>query len=197
MTFESFVSSDESLEQLEQSTLEVPPILFQIFQTVVILFGIALVVWLLVRALRRHEKLVEEDGIVEERESVLSIDLIKTQLGGLLNGLRKKKATPFLELGDIQDTRRIVREIYQAVLTQAGVLESPRRRGETPVAYEQTLLTLDPDDREAWDTITEVYDVARYGVQPPTEEQAQLVRQAFARIEPALKKKVESLKSLS
>lgn len=191
MPFESTVGPDEMLEQLERTPIEVPPILFQIFQTVAILAGILLVVWLLTRALRKREEKVEPDGIVEERESILSTDLLKAQLQGLFDGLRRRRPPPFLELGDLQDTRRTVRQVYQTVLAQADALESPRRWGQTPDRYEETLIALYPEGQGAWDTITHVYDSARYSTEPPTTEEAQAVLDAYAQIAPMLKKKTD------
>ncbi|MBN1937883.1 MAG: DUF4129 domain-containing protein [Anaerolineae bacterium] len=190
MPFESAVSPGEMMEQLERNPIEVPPIWFQIFQTAVILMGILLVVWLLARALRKREATVESDGIVEERESILSTDLLKAQFQNLLGGLRRHQPPPFLGLNDLQDTRRTVRQVYQTVLAQADALESPRRWGQTPDLYEETLIALHPEGQGAWDTITRVYDIARYGDEPPTREEAQAVLDAYALLAPALKKKM-------
>lgn len=190
MPFESVVEPDDILEQLEKNPVQVPPVLLQILQTVAILLGILLVIWVLTRALRKREEKVESDGIVEERESILSTDLLKAQLQGLFDGLRRRRPPPFLELDSLQDTRRTVRQVYQSVLSQASALEAPRCWGQTPDHYEETLIALHPEGRGAWDTITHVYDIARYGDTPPSTEEAQAVLEAYALLAPVLKKKL-------
>ncbi len=196
MPFESQVSPEELMEQLERQPVELPPVLFQIFQTVIILGGILLVVWLLTRALRKRQESEQENGIIEERESILSAELLKAQLGNLLDGLRRRRPPPFLDLSNLQDTRRVVRQVYQQVLIQANALDAPRRWGQTPDRYEEeTLIPLYPDGRAAWDTITRIYDVARYGDDPPTVEQAQAVVEAYQKLAPVLTKTSEGEKN--
>jgi hypothetical protein len=190
--FASFLESGESLEDLEQKPIQIPPVLFQVFQVLVILAGAALVVWLLIRALRRRRSISEVEGVVESRESVLSWDLLKSQVSSLLDGMRKRRLSPFLELGGAaDDPRRVIRAIYQQILARAIELESPRGRGQTPGAYMQTLLHLCPEERSAWETITAAYQVARYGARPPTREQVRATQEAYARIDVALQKRHE------
>lgn len=177
-----------NLEELAQDPVQVPPALFQIFQVLVVVFGIILVVWLLVRALRKRKSSSEIEGVLEERESILSAELLKSQIGNLLSGLGKRRLSPFLDLVGEEDTRRIVRELYQQVLTRASAIDLPRKKGQTPTTYEAILLSHSTEERPAWDTLTQVYNIARYGVQPPTHEQVRMAQDAFARIEPVLKK---------
>lgn len=178
------------LESLERNPIQAPPVLFQIFQVVVILFGIALVVWVLVRALRQRPRLAEqEEGILERRESILSTDLLRAQLGNLLNSLRRQRPQPFLDLTGDEDARRLVRQIYQQVLSRASELNLPRRRGQTPDVYEGSLIALCPEEQASWDIITKIYDIARYSVEPMTLEQVKSAQAAFAQLQTILNAK--------
>ncbi len=189
--FQSFVRTDWSLKELEQNPIQAPAVLFQIFQFLVLALGIAFVIWLLVRALKKRERSRAIEGVVEERESILTTELIKNQVANLLQNLRNRRRSPFLDLAGEADTRRIVREIYQRILSRALALDHPRRKGQTPSAYAQSLLQLDSEERAAWETITRIYNIARYGASPPTRSEAQMVQAAFAKIEPALTRQDE------
>jgi hypothetical protein len=43
--------------------------------------------------------------------------------------------------------------------------------------------------QKAVETLTEVYEIARYGVEPPTADQVQAAQEAFAQIDEALRSK--------
>lgn len=198
MPFQSPLSPEEMMEQLERQPAQVPPVLLQIFQTVLILAALLLVVWIMVRALRKRKEVEQEDGVIEERESILSAELLRDQFANLFDGLRRRRLPPFLDLSNLEDTRRLVRQVYQDVLARAAALEAPRRWGQTPDRYEEEILiTLYPGERDAWDTITQVYDIARYGDDPPTTEQAQAVVAAYERLAPMLNKAIEARNKLS
>lgn len=186
-TFQSMVQP-QNLKDLGRDPVEVPPVLFQIFQALVIVLGIVFVVWILIRALRKSKSSNEIEGVLEERESILSPGLIKAQVNNLINGLWRKRLAPFLDLVGEEDTRRIVREMYQQILKRAAAIDLPRKKGQTPRTYQETLLSHSIEERSAWDAITQAYNVARYGVIPPTQEQVQMAREAFVKIEAALKK---------
>jgi hypothetical protein len=187
--FQSLVQPQMSLEDIEQNPANVPPILFQVFQILVIVFGIILVVWILIRALRKRTSSDEIEGVLEERESILSPELIKSQVQSLLKGFRRRRLSPFLDLVGEEDRRRVVREMYQHILAHTATSEMPRRKGQTPSAYKETLFSYSFEERAAWETITRVYNVARYGLFPPTQDQVQMAQDAFARIEPLLRKR--------
>ncbi len=195
-TLESFVSP-QSLEEMEQgAAASIPPIWFQIFQTVLIIAAIGLVVWLLIRTLRKRKTVEElEEGVVESRESVLSWDLVRDQIENLFDQLRRRPDDPFLNAGPAGDPRRLIREMYQKVLSQAAALERPRSRGQTPRAYVETLATLCPQERESLHTLTEIYIVARYHTEPLTAGHVTQAQEAFARIDAALHARLEEKRS--
>lgn len=80
----------------------------------------------------------------EERESILSGDLLQEQLSNLWNQLRGRFAKvepnqPYLPL-DGGDTQQRIRAVYQALLQTASQLGQPRMLGLTPVEYEARLV---------------------------------------------------------
>jgi hypothetical protein len=196
-TFESPVRL-EDLEDLARDPVQIPPIIGQIVRIALIVGAVALLVWFFVRAVRRRSDGEEkEDEVLETRETILSLDLLRSQLDGLLSGLRRQRAPPlFVELDPAQDPRQLVRELYQKVLARAVELDLPRRREQTPARYQRSLLYLCSSEsehvRRAVEILTAVYEVARYGVDPPTADQVQDAQDAFAQIEAALQSRSTS-----
>jgi hypothetical protein len=190
-TFESPLQF-EDLQEMARDPLQFPPILGHIIRTTLIVGAVALLIWFFIRAVRRRSKGGEqEDEILETRETILSMDLLRSQLDGLLNGLRRKRPPPlFVELDPEQDPRQFVRDLYQKVLARAVELDLPRMREQTPARYERSLLYLCSSEseqvRQAVETLTAVYEVARYGVDPPTADQVQAAQDAFAQVNAAL-----------
>jgi hypothetical protein len=182
----------EDLEDLARDPVEIPPLFGQIVRIVLIVGFVALLIWFFVRAVRKRSKGTESsDEVLETRETILSLDLLRSQLNGLLNGLRGRRAPPlFVELDAVQEPRLLVRELYQRVLARAIELDLPRRREQTPARYRRSLLYLCSTEseqvRQAVETLTAVYEVARYGVEPPTDEQVRAAQDAFAQIDAAL-----------
>jgi hypothetical protein len=178
----------ESLGDVAQQSAAIPPIFTTILQVVLVLgvIGIiGLLFYLAARSRERHAK--ESDEVIETRETVLSAELLKEQLRGLWDALRRnRRQSFFVDLGSADDPRRAIREMYQRVMGLAIKRDLPRQKEQTPAAYSPTLASLCPEERASVDELTEAYAVARYGTVPPTETQVQAARQAFARIESAL-----------
>ena len=196
-TFQSPVQMDD-LQELTREPIQIPPIVGEILRIALIVGGIALLIWLFVRAVkRRSEGQGSPDEIPETRENILSLDLVRSQLNDLLGGLRGRRAPPmFVELDAAQDRRQLVRELYQKVLARAVELDLPRKREQTPTRYQQSLLYLCSSEsaevRQAVETLTATYEVARYGVEPPTVEQVQAAERAFAEIDAVLQSRSRS-----
>jgi hypothetical protein len=184
-----------AMEELAtREAIQIPPIFNRILQVLLILGLVALVAFIFFAAIRRRKEKVqvEDTEIVETRETILSTDLLRGQLFDLFDSLRRKRPPPlFLEPGLAGDPRRVVRELYQRVLAQAIELDLPRRRGQTPNAYQHTLNRICSEERSSLETLTLVYMVARYGVVPPTHEQVLAAQDAFARIDAALQAKMK------
>jgi hypothetical protein len=178
----------EDVEKLAREPMQIPTILGQILKVLLVLGVLALVVWLFVLAVRRRKRgTLVEDGVIETRETILSLDLVRSQLQGLLNGLRRQKPPPaFVEPGAPEDPRRAIRELYQKLLARGVALNLPRAKSQTPNTYQQTLGYLCTQEQDALETLTLAYEMARYGLLPPTREQVRAAREAFARIDAAL-----------
>jgi len=192
-TFESPIGFDD-IQEMARDPIQIPPIFGHIVRIVLIVGAVALLVWFFVRAVRRRSEREEKGEVPETRETILSLDLLRSQLDGLLSGLRRQRPPPlFVELDSLQDSRRLVRDLYQKVLARAIELDLPRRREQTPARYQPSLLYLCSSEseqvRQAVETLTAVYEVARYGLEPPTADQVRTAQDAFAQIEAALQSK--------
>jgi len=189
-TFESPIGL-EDLQGMARNPLHIPPIFGHILRITLIVGGVALLVWFFIRAVRRRSEGGEKGEVLETRETILSLDLIRNQLNGLLSGLRRQPPPPlFVELDSLPDPRRTVRALYQKVLARAIESDLPRRREQTPARYQRSLLYLCSSEseqvRDAVETLTAVYEVARYGLEPPSADQVQAAQDAFDQIEAAL-----------
>lgn len=180
----------ETMEELAREPAQISP-LFGILIQILLIVGLFAVVAMLFYILaRRVGKSTQIDDVLETRETVWSPGLIQEQIRNLLDGLRWGRKPPmFDELGPPDDPRRVVRELYQKILAQAIQLQTPRPKGQTPETYGTTLARLSGGEEIDIRVLTEVYDVARYGTEPPTPEQVEAARQAFGRIDIALQKK--------
>jgi hypothetical protein len=191
-TFESSVEPQDMVEA-GQKLLQIPPIVGYILRALLIAGAIALVAWIFYRATRRRGRGVpaQEDDVVETRETILSADLLRTQIAGLVGSLRRARhVTPFLDPGPAGDRRRIVRELYQGVLAEAIALDAPRPKGQTPTTYQRMLQYLCPNEQASLDVLTGAYTVARYGDLPPSMEQVQAAQSAYERIDAVLRTKI-------
>lgn len=128
-----------------------------------------------------------QGSVSEEREYIWSRKLLRDQLRGLLRRRPKARAgPPFLELPDMEDSRQVIRWLYQRLLALASASGYPRPPGLTPSAYQGVLESLVPGEKLALHSLTSAYLLARYAPQVPTVEQADEARRALVRVEAAL-----------
>ena len=120
-----------------------------------------------------------------------SMDLLQQQMQGLLDGLRRRRRSFFVDLGVGEERRRVVRELYQRLLRYGIRLAAPRLKFQTPSSYRPTLAGLCPEERASVDALTAVYVIARYGTDPPTVDQVKTAQEAYRRIEEALRRTYE------
>jgi len=179
----------ESMEELAQETAEVPPIFGVILQVILALGALGVIALLFYLAARSREgRGPELDEVQETRETVLSAGLLREQLRGLWDALRRRRRPPlFVDLGLADDPRRAVRQMYQRVLALAMDRDRPRQRQQTPRTYSPTLASLCPEERASVEELTRVYAVARYGTAPPTDAELGTAQEAFERIQSALR----------
>ena len=152
--------------------------------------GIGLIFGLVLRRLLAAGK----EEIEETRELIFSRELLLAQLAQLwsswLNPLGRQRPTPvdpFLSLAGEQDSRRLIRQAYQALLAAARERGLARERDQTPLEYRDELAQALPEESKVLAVITERYVQARYDLEPPTPEAAEQTRQAWRRIQAKLK----------
>lgn len=192
-TFMSPVQA-ESIEDLVEQAAEIPPVFSIILQIILIAGAVGVIALLFYLAFRRRERraLVLGDDVLETRENVLSLDLLQEQLKGLFDGLRRRRASMFADLGEPNDPRVAIREMYQKILAHAIVRKRPRGKQQTPHTYRPALSSLHPGRTAAIETLTRLYALARYGREPPTAEQLAEARDAFTSLQPDLEQDNES-----
>ncbi|MFN8490526.1 MAG: DUF4129 domain-containing protein [Caldilineaceae bacterium] len=150
-----------------------------------IALGVFVLVVIVIFALvLRRLRAAQSEEFDEERESILSADLLQDQLAKLFQKLfgRLRNAAapnPFLSLADEHDTRRVIRNAYQNFLAAATDLGQARNRSQTPREYQQQLTQELPEAASLLATLTEHYDYARYAVEPPAPEMATAAQQAW------------------
>lgn len=148
-----------------------------LFITVLVL-GIVLAFYM---AFRRRSRQRRRRGILEERESVLSRDLLMQQLRDLFSRRREEEPSPFLALTG-EDPRQAIRRLYQRLLSRMSALGRARSPALTPRAYAHSLSDLLPSESQALETLTEAYLVARYADVAPTQQDVQEASRAWERI---------------
>jgi hypothetical protein len=180
--------SAEELEGLGERTIRLAPSLKQTAIVLLVLVVVALVAWILYRVARRLQLGAwTHVTTAEDRDKVLTWELLLRQLRDMLDGLRERRASPFVGLGSPGSARRAIRKAYQKVLGQAISLGMPREKGQTPKAYAHTLSDLVPNAGSSLETLTSAYQVARYGASPPARQQAREAQEASAEIGSALR----------
>ena len=191
----SFASPEEISRAVEgRDTSGIPPDALLVFKLVVGALLAMLVLFILVRALRRHWKGREEEGVEEVSESLWSLEGFKADiwsyLSRLLNRFRRKKPAatavnpvPVSLSEEWAPNRRFtIREIYQGVLTEGRSVGLPRRRPETPYEYKGRLQSGFPPGGVELQEITEAYAAHRYGRVDTTDEQLGMLNQLWYRL---------------
>jgi hypothetical protein len=180
---EQFGELETQLRHLTPEATNTLRILFVVLLVVVIVVVFAL-------AWRRAQRRRRNGGVLEEREFILSKDLLLEQLRGLLRRKERPQAfAPYLALPQPDDPRQAIRLLYQKLLAQAQALGQPRPPGVTPWVYQQLLAHLLPTELTALSDLTALYLLARYAPDPPTPPQVDDAQRAYARIDTALQDK--------
>ncbi|MCX6044953.1 MAG: DUF4129 domain-containing protein [Chloroflexi bacterium] len=154
-----------------------------------IALGIFGVVVLLIFALvLRRLWAAQTEETDEERESILSADLLQDQLKKLwqklFGGLRSVATlNPFLSLAGEHDTRRAIRTTYQNLLAAAIERGQARPPEQTPREYQHQLADHLPETTGLLTTLTERYNHARYAEEPPAPDAVAEVEQAWKKVQ--------------
>ena len=149
---------------------------------VLVAAGLTFVLWrsLVVRSRARTSSTDEEREQVEAES--LGEDLAAA-LGSLLQRLPFRRAAPSspFEGLDPHDPRSAALGAYYTLLASAEERGLTRQPWQTPQEFERDLAAVYPT--EDVDFLTEVFQRARYGFQPPTEDEAVRLRAAMAAIQ--------------
>jgi hypothetical protein len=146
-----------------------------------LLLAVAAIFALVLRKLRA----APAEFLDEERESIFSTDLLQDQLSKLWQKWFGRPAAEggFLSLEGEPESRRRIRQAYQELLAAATTLGQPRQQGQTPSEFRQQLAGPLANAGESLATMTEQYNLARYAPEPPSNEDATTVQQAWGAVQ--------------
>lgn len=179
--------SMEEMERAAGTGLGLPALEHPAVKMLLVGIVVAVVVWLLYRAAKRLPGVgLPPVGVSEQRTRGLGLVSLREILQDLFAHLWRGTTALFLPLGAGERTRHIVRRIYQNVLYRAAALDAPRERAQTPRQYAETIRAFCPEREGDLEQLTQIYERARYGPEPPTESQATAAGEAGKRIETML-----------
>ncbi|MCX7670258.1 MAG: DUF4129 domain-containing protein, partial [Anaerolineae bacterium] len=169
------------LRDIETHPATISPDLYHALRIVAAILLAGVVVLIFVLAFKRFRAIHEED-VVEVRDSVLSLDLLKAQMRELFRRRRTApQPPPFVSVVGDEPAARI-RRTYQALLAWAASQELPRAPGMTPEEYLRFLEAMLPDCKAMLALITAAYLQARYSTEPVPVAVADEVARAWEQI---------------
>ncbi len=180
--------TQEPLPEPPERAVEAVPEPYRWVALLVIAAGVFIIFMLALRLMRSRSP-TETDDV---RESVLTANLLQAQLAELWGRLRARfgpgaeEPDPYLSLSGEVDTRRLIRSIYQRLLSLAQTRGPARLRSETPYRYGGRLAEQPDFDQRDIGTITAAYNEARYGDEPPSQQTADEAQRAWQRLEDEL-----------
>lgn len=137
----------------------------------------------------RRLRAAQAEAPDEVRESILTTDLLQSQLASLwqklLGRFRSGAAllSPFFALDGEAEGRRLIRLAYQQLLVVATTLGQTRQPAQTPGEYQQTLANQWATSDHALAVITRHYNHARYAPDVPLTQHVDEVQQAWATVQ--------------
>lgn len=139
---------------------------------------------------RRRRSLAALDGALHE--SLWSGQTLANDLRGLLSGLRlpqgQRLRDALARLRGTDPVGRIRRRYVQALLLGEAAGHE-RRPPQTPLEYEGELTDVMPDAERAWQTVTALYDRARYAPETIQAADADAMDAAWATLQSAKEKR--------
>ncbi len=152
-----------------------------------IAIGLIIVALLGVWALRRSGWLTRRNPD-ETHESIASRELLMKQLRDWLNRWRCKAGgaalPPYLPLND-DEARSQIRRVYQQFLGWASSIDRARAPRQTPAMLSAVLGDDQPDRRESLAALTDVYERARYSIEPLTSAQTRIAQDSLVTLQAA------------
>jgi hypothetical protein len=184
--FISWISSDQEVsteppggfqspfEGQEEVTGTVPPVATEVLKWLVIIAIVALVIFILAKAISRLRARRAQEDIEEIHESLWSESNLRDDLRqffGRFGQWFRRRPAPAVYRFDDADGRLDVREIYRRMQWEAARAGTARRRQETASEYAGRLGRAVPEGRGPIKRITELYSRVRYGETGVREKQ--------------------------
>lgn len=162
-----------------------PPWAIHAIEIALIVIVVAIILWLMLRSMRRFREKQAETAVEEEHESVWSSDIALAQLRGWLKGLRPTGGLPIRRSRfDLENAPITVRDAYRHVLVFAARRGHSREPVESPGDYAGRM-----DKTPGWrassdplERLTGRYLGARYGEENDAGPDAQLAREEWEAI---------------
>ena len=155
---------------------DIPPGVETAIKWVIVALIIAVVVFILAKAISRYFGRKEKDDIEEIHESLWNLKDIRDDFRLFFKSLGQKfrrKPKPAMAgypFDDNPEGRLDIRDIYRYLLWEGKRSGLPRRRQETVTEYAERLRKHVPEGTEPVNQITDLYSGVRYGeIQPPEE----------------------------
>jgi hypothetical protein len=162
---------------------QIPETLFNLVKWIVLLALLALVIYLLGRAIFRYWRGNGDKGYEEINESLWSWGSFKDDLNSFLRGLtdRFRRSGPHvgppLACTITEPQLLDIRELYRGLLWEGAASGHPKYPSQTPYEYRSNLQTVMSGDKDSIEVITAAYVKDRYGhIQPSDDEGMSLVR---------------------
>ena len=153
---------------------------------------VAVILWLLARAIFRFSNWGNDDDVAESHDFVWSWSALGEGLRRLLKNLLGWRPPAIAALITARSTPASAdvhlwgpRELYREFLRLGARYGHARSRAETPSEYERSLTAVSPFDTsaDAVSNLTNVYEQARYAQKPPDEVMVAAARAALAQLE--------------
>jgi hypothetical protein len=144
---------------------EFSPLVASIIKWAFLAVLIAVVVFLLAKAISRYRARHAKEEIDEVRESLFSWQGLRDDLKEFFSSFgRRRKPEQEPELHLTEETGRLdIREIYRHMQWEAGRSGIPRRRHETTEEYARRIRGIVPDSARPLSSLTHMYENVRYG----------------------------------
>ncbi len=143
-----------------------PPLVTAIVKWSVLAIIIAVVIFIMVKAISRYRDRRARDDFDEVRESLFSWRGFRDDLKEFFKSFGRKrkapKATPY-RFDEDAAGRLDIREIYRHMQWEAGRSGIPRRRHETAEEYAERIEHIVPDSTLPLGSLTDMYENVRYG----------------------------------
>jgi hypothetical protein len=183
---------ESQFEQMQKGVATVPPAVFDVMRWLGLAALVLAIALIFALALRRFQRRAAENTH-ETRESILTRSLLSRQLRDLLrNRLRRfgdqgaGDVSPFFALDGEPETRRQIRQMYQAFLAMMKDHGHARERNQTPQEYQCMVHDDIAQEGAALSALTDAYVQARYAARPPERSRIEPVRQAWQRLQALL-----------